>query len=331
MTRFDLWSRWVARTKRPILIGPWVEEIGSCALYWLPFVAQWQHRYRIPKDRLFAIARGGSALWHEAGHPVELFDYWPAEAIRLETLRRSQRSGSVKQASLSEMERTLYPTIAARLGLRRYHVLHPYAMYRAIRPWQVDQMSLAQVMQFLRFTEIPVPLLPLSLTLPEKFVCVRFYARATWPLSEEVRDYCGQLVGELAKHIPVVVIGSTVHHDDHLDLNVTGPNITSLVDVFPERDHLALQSAVIAKSQVFVGTYGGTMQLAVRLRKPSVGLYLNFKGTAYAHKVLTEWLALQQGTPIFIGTPQQGELVRSAISQSLELPQPAGSSSGVMA
>jgi hypothetical protein len=72
------------------------------------------------------------------------------------------------------------------------------------------------------------------------------------------------------------------------------------------------------------------MQLAVRLGKPAAGFYLKFDGTAYGHKSLTDWLALQQQTPIFIGTPQQAELVRSVVSVPLELPQPVGSSSGVL-
>lgn len=327
--RSEVWSRYVARSGRPILIGPWREEIGSEVSYWLPYVAQWCHRYHIKPDRLIAISRGGAAHWYGAGKAVELYDYWPPETLRVAAMRDLHQRGSLKQTVESPLERTLYPTIAARLGLRRYHVLHPSRMYVAIKGWSTDTMSLAGVLQHLRFQPIPTPHLPLHVALPEKFACVRFYQRYTWMLTEEVKDYCGQLVGQLAKHIPVVVIGSTAHHDDHLDLNFTGPNITSLLDAFPTRDNLALQSAVMAKSQFFVGTYGGTMQLAVRLGKPSAGFYLDFKGTAFGHKVLTEWLAMQQKLPIWIGTPAQADLVRSVVSVPLELPlAPAGSSSG---
>ena len=231
---------------------------------------------------------------------------------------------------LSALEQTLYPTIDTRLGVRRYHVCHPSRMYGQIGPWMKDRMSLHEVMQHLRFAPIPVPHLPIRVVLPEKFACVRFYVRHTWPATEEVKDYCGQLVAQLAKSIPVVVIGHSVHHDDHLDMAFTGPNITSLIDMFPVRESLALQSAVLAKSQFFVGTYGGTMQLAVRLGKPAAGFFLTFSGTAYGHKSLTEWLALQQHVPIWIGTPAQADLVRSVVSVPLDLPQPVGSSSGVM-
>lgn len=327
MTRFDLWSRYVARTDRPILLGPWREEIGSETLYWLPFLAQWCATYKIKRERLIAISRSGAAQWYGAAKAIELSDYWPAEAMRLETMRGTLTQGTVKPQTISPLERALYTTISARLGLRRYHVLHPSEMYRQLKDWNADAMSLKDVMQHLRFTAIPTPHVPLNLELPERFMCVRFYQRHTWPLTEEVKDYCAALVGNLAKHIPVVVIGSSLHHDDHLDLNFTGPNITSLMDAFPVRDNLALQSAILAKSQGFVGTYGGTMQLAVRLGKPSAGFYLKFTGTSYGHKSLTEYLAMQQGLPIWIGTPQQADLVRSVVSAPLELPQAPGSSS----
>lgn len=328
LTKFDLWSRYVAKTGRPILIGPWREEIGSETLYWLPWLLEWRKRYGIQKDRLVAISRGGASVWYDASMPVELFDYWPLEVLRLETARSTAKHGSLKQVEMTELERLLYPVIAARLGLRRYHVLHPQAMYQELQGWWLEQMGLKAIIKALRFAPPPVPPLPLGTQLPERFLCVRFYHRYTWPLTDEVRDWCGAVVGQLAKNIPIVVIGSSQHHDDHLDLAFNGPNIVNLMDQFPERENLAFQSAVLAKSSGFVGTYGGLMQLAVRLKKPAAGFFLKWSGTAIGHRILTEWLATAQGTPLFIGTPSEGEFVRSVISQPLEAPMAPGSSSG---
>src|SRR5687767_5971803 len=97
MTRFQLWSRYVAKTSQPILVGPWRDEIGSEVLYHIPFVHQWCHTYGIPLSRLVAISRGGAAQWYGAGKAVELYDYCPQEALRLETHRASAVTGSVKQ------------------------------------------------------------------------------------------------------------------------------------------------------------------------------------------------------------------------------------------
>lgn len=326
---FDVWSRYVARTQRPIVAGPWRDEVGSEVLYWLPFLAQWQHHYGIPSKRIVAVSRGGSSAWYGAAKAIELLDYWPQEVVRLETQRASATTGSVKQTRVSALERVLYPTIAARLGLRRYHVLHPQVMYQSLTPWFAGQSSLQATMNQLRFGALPVPPIPLDVALPEKFVCVQFYERHTWPFTDEVKDWCGQVVAKLAEQTPVVVIGSSAHHDDHLNLAFHGPNITSVMDAFSPRESLAQQSAVISKSSGFVGTYGGTMQLAVRLGKPSAGFFLKWGGTAYAHKVLTEYLATLRQQPCFIGRPQDGDFIRSVLSQPLEMPVAVGSSSGV--
>ena len=99
-------------------------------------------------------------------------------------------------------------------------------------------------------------------------------------------------------------------------MKLEGANILNLAPYVTPANNLAIQSAVIAKSQGFVGTYGGTMQLAVALNKPAVGFYSHFEGTAYAHKVLTEWLGVQLKLPVFIGRPDDGRFVQQMLQGS---------------
>ena len=51
--------------------------MGFEALYWLPYLEQVCHRYRIDKSRLIVVTRGGAGAWYGAGQTVELFDYLP--------------------------------------------------------------------------------------------------------------------------------------------------------------------------------------------------------------------------------------------------------------
>ena len=317
VTLHRLWLRAMAVSSRPILIGPWRSEVGFEALYWLPWLEGWRARYRISKDRLVAVTRGGAGVWYDAKLTADLYDYVPIEKIRKAMLADAQRTGSVKQYEMAIWERKLLPLIAEDLGVSRYHVLHPSRMYHDLTPFWQGTLGALDAVSHLRFTPPLVPTPPLSLALPEKYVAVRFYARATWPYQEATAAWVVALVEQLAKTTTVVLLHTGLSLDDHWDFPVAGPNIMSLEGHCTAQNNLAVQSAVLAKSIGFVGTYGGTMQLAVRLGKPAIGFFQTLQGTCYAHKQLTEWLAVQQQTPCFIVRPQDGtyleEVMRHAV------------------
>lgn len=310
MRRWRDWSlRRLLRGSRPIIVGPWRSELGFETLYWLPWLAALRAKHKIPKDRLIVVSRGGAGVWYDAAYAVDLYDYAPLGKVRKAMLADSYATGSIKQHAMTAWEAKLLPVLMHDLGIRRYGVLHPSFMYQELTPWWSGMMGQADVLKRLLFTPIAVPAPPLSLPLPERFVAVRFYHRHTWPMNEELRTWTSGLIDGIAKRLPVVLLESGLHADDHADFPLAGPNILSIKDHVTPQNNLAVQSAVIAKAQAFVGTYGGTMQLAVRLKKPSVGFYGKFEGTCYAHKMLTEWLAVQQGVPCFIGRPDDARMV----------------------
>jgi hypothetical protein len=218
-------------------------------------------------------------------------------------------TGSVKQFAPAPWEQKLLPLIAEDLGLRRYHVLHPSWMYRGLNPLWTGHVPMEVALKDMAFDPFPVPHPPLDLPLPERFVAVRFYQRHTWPMDEHNHLWVANLVDRIAKKLPVVVLDPPFHADDHVDFPLSGPNIHSLAASVTLQNNLAVQSAVIAKSQAFVGTYGGTMQLAVRLRKPSVGFYKQFAGTAAQHLDLTHRLGVMQNVPAFVGRPEDAQFV----------------------
>lgn len=310
----DLWFRHIASTKRPILIGPWRSELGFEVSYWLPWLTKWRLHYKIDKSRLVAISRGGASAWYDAAQQVELYDYTTADRIRKAMLLDSQQHKSVKQNRITDWEEKLLPVIAHDLGLRRYHLLHPSLMYRGMTPWWEGDMGHKAAIKKLAFAAIPTIQPPLSLPLPERYVAVKFYARPTFPITDDHKNYVLNLIDYLTQHIPVVVLHSGLPTDDHIDFPLEyGPKVIGIQEHVTLQNNLAVQTAVIQKAVGFVGTYGGTMQLAVRCQKPSVGLYANFKGTMYAHKVMTEWLALQQETQCFIGRPKDAAYVREVM------------------
>jgi hypothetical protein len=325
----NLHLRYIASTKRPILVGPWTSEMGFEALYWLPYLQYLRHTYKLSKDRLIAVSRGGAGIWYDAGTAVELYDYVPPSDLRISALKGQKEQSSIKQLGLTTWEGKLLDLLAERLGLRRYHVLHPSLMYQTLDSyWGNQTMGFAQAMNQLRFAPISTPPVPVGLSLPEQFIAVRWYQRPTWPLREDLLDWTHAMTREIAKTMPVVVLRSSAYLDDHVDFPAPdGPNIT-VIQAEPWRDNLAVQSAILKKASAFVGTWGGMAQLAVRLGVATAGFYDKWHSCSYAHKHLTDWLGLQMGIPVFVGRPHDLEFGRTILPAQIPLPElPRGSSS----
>lgn len=304
------------RSSAPILIGPWISEVGFEVLYWLPFLAHLRMAYQLDRSRLIAVSRGGAGIWYDVAKTIELYDYVPVEDLRLHQLHAFKTKKSIKQTAITPWEQTLIPHLAQRLGLRRYHVLHPSLMYQTLAGWWGNRTSLLETVKQLPIGQIPVPPVPPDLALPERYVVVKFYDRPTFPQTEELKIWAQDLVVRLSKKVPVVLLQSGVNADDHTDFAIpTGPNVISTAGHLSVRDNLGVQSAILKRAQAFIGTYGGAMQLAVRLGIPSVGFYQQFKDTAYAHKLLTEYLGTHLGQSVFIGRPQDASFVSQCLSE----------------
>src|SRR6185436_2875854 len=314
----SLTLRHLAASRAPILVGPWRSEVGFHALYFQPWLAAWRTKYSVDPDRITVVAPAGSAVWHHTCRPVELFDHLSMTHVRQGLYAASAQDGTLKQNAITAQDRRLLALVASTQGLRRYSILHPSLMYQDLAPWFSGHMPLSDVVHRLTipgahpWPPLSVPVLPLALVLPEKFVAVKFYGRPTFPLREDIRTWVETLVERLSAQIPVVLLESGLDADDHQDFVIPlSDRVTSTAPHCTVSNHLALQSAVLAQAAGFVGTYGGAMQLALRLGKPSLGFYTEFTGTCYAHKLLAEYLAVQQGTPCWIGRPGDLDVVKA--------------------
>lgn len=308
----DARLRWLVGGSVPLIVGPWLSELGFETLYWLPFLTYLRQTYKIPPERLFVVSRGGAGYWYGAQQSVDLYDYMPPQDLRLAQLESHQRTHSLKHTSQSSWERKLIAVLAERLGLRAYRVIHPSLMYGLFQRWWTGRLSMLDCLNRLRFAPVPVPLPAPELDLPARYVAVKFYRRPTWNPNPDLQHWTEDLVGQIATKIPVVLLNTGLPADDHTDLHI--PGVASIAGKVTWANNLLVQSAAIAKAKAFVGTYGGTMQLAVRLGIPSVGFYSEFRDTAYAHKLLTEYLGTSQQIPVFIGRPADASFVSQIMS-----------------
>src|SRR5207237_7231339 len=80
----------------PIMVGPWLSEVGYEALYWVPFVRWFARQYEVDPSRLVAVSRGGVSAWYAdvAHRYVEQFDLFTPEEF---TDRNEARRGDADQ------------------------------------------------------------------------------------------------------------------------------------------------------------------------------------------------------------------------------------------
>ena len=299
---WPLFRQICGRSDAPILVGPWKSEVGFESLYWLPFLAKLRHDFNIDPARLIPISRGGASIWYDTPKGVELYQMRTPQQVRIANRLQHQRTGMLKQTTITDFDREVIRDVADTLKLRRYHVLHPAWMYQTLRPFWDAETGLQWLQQRIRLASLP-DLTVNGLQLPERFAAVRFYFRATLKATPLVREFATHTVRMIAKQQPVIVLNNPDFLDDHLDfVPKNEPNVSVLSDLVkltPE-NNLAIQSAVLQKSLGFVGTYGGMAQLALRMGKPVISVYDDWHGTALPHRHLSDALALQTGQPFHV-------------------------------
>ena len=288
---FDIWMRVIARSKRPILVGPFRSELGFEVLYWLPFLAYVQERYQIDPTRFVVVSRGGAGAWYPAGQRLDLYDLVPLEECRIASKIEHGETGLLKQTRVTAFDQRVYRLVADRLAMTPTW-LHPAWMYSILAPWWEERAGLNDLAMHTRYRPLLTSPVPGTWQLPPRYLVVRFYSRATFPMSAHTINGVQQLVAKLQTQLPVVVLNPQLHADDHQDFRLNGDQVWHM-PLVPATENLAVQAAVLRGAAGFIGTYGGFAQLALRLGVPSLSLYDTWHGTAMAHKALSEALALK--------------------------------------
>jgi hypothetical protein len=262
----------IAAGDGPIVVGPWLSELGYELLYWIPFVTAICQRHQVDPARLTVLSRGGVASWYAglADRYVELFDHCTADEFRLAAeARQARQAGSQKQFHVDDFDFDLLD----RVGLSGARLLHPRLMYRAFHPYFAEHRPQAFLREHLRFTRITPPAHPVLDSLPASYAVVKFYTRPSFPADAANRALVEGYVSRLAERQPVVVLDHPYAVDDHGHFAIApGPNVHHLGQHMTLPDNLALQTAVLSRATMFAGTYGGFCYLPMRLGKPAIGL-----------------------------------------------------------
>ena len=286
-------------------------------LYWLPWLAKFVADAKIAPERLYPISRGGAAAWYNAPQGLELYAMRTPQQMRVENRRQAIVSGLMKQRTVTPWDAAVLRDAAETLKLKHYQTLHPAWMYQNLEPYWTGARGLEWLLARAQYQQ-PMPAqLIADLKLPTEFVAVRFYSRYTFPPNEVTAAIARETIKHLAQHHDVILLTTGLHADDHTDFDLKRrpSNVAALHELVPmmPETNLDVQAAVLARAIGFVGTYGGTSQLALRLGRPSVSFYQDWGGTAVPHKHLADFLATSTGVPYIVHRITDVPMVREVL------------------
>jgi hypothetical protein len=267
----------IAGRGRPLVVGPWLSEVGFETLYWIPLLHWLQAAFRLDPGRVVAVSRGGVAAWYRgvADRYVEIWDHMdPAEFAR-----RNAERGVAKQYDLSPLDHHVLDAVAARLGMRDFDVIHPGMMYRLFTLYWSGQRAMGFVDAHTRYTRVEPPSLIDAARLPREYIAVKFYAARSLPDTPDVRSRLRALVERLAERLPVVLLDTgLVLEDDHADYAFTSSGrVVSARPWMSAQNNLGVQTQIVAGARAFVGTCGSIAWLAPRLGVNTSALYTDPK------------------------------------------------------
>lgn len=301
------YARYLASTKKPIFVGPWRGEIGFEVLYWIAFVEQFAHGYKIAPERLIPISRGGASSLYGMPSGVEIYAMRTPQEVRLENRLGVMKTGMFKQTSVTPFDLRLIRDAMDTMNVKDCHVLHPAWMYHTLAPFWTAKKGIDWMSPRVRYRILRAqPGILDAVTLPEQFIAVKFYSRMTFPGGHKVvQRFVLSAIEQMVSEAHIICLDHDHYLDDHSDItsSIRGDRVHHMSDFLPvtPENNLLIQVALLERSMGFVGTYGGFAQLALRMGKPSVSFYLDWNNaTSIVHRMLADSLSLNMGVPAIV-------------------------------
>jgi hypothetical protein len=267
--------RSIANSPAPIIVGPWLSEVGYEALYWVPFLRWFTRQYDVDPDRVIALSRGGVASWYAgiASRYVEQFDLLTPEEFAARNEAR-QRDGDQKQLAVLGFDEEIVRRARARAGILTSTLCHPSTMFRLLRQFWLGNDSLQSVLDYTEYARVNTIAAVDLPRLPDTFVAVKFYTGRALLDTPEHRERLRHLVERISHRYPVVALNTNLSLDEHADYVFKDvPGLITLDGWLTPQNNLAVQTEVIRRATRFVGTCGSLAWLAPMLGTDTLAVY----------------------------------------------------------
>ncbi len=251
---------------RPVVVGPWLMEIGFELLYWIPYLRAQLASLGIAKDRVIAVSRGGAESWYSdiAGRYLDILDVMTPQEFRDWTCGQEEGGdileGHRKPFSAGPFETAILERVLKPAGIDGYQVIMPSAMYGLLRNVWRSRFGSRRLERHLVPKRLVRPA-PIKLPFEPPYIAVKFYNSLTFPKTPELDAIARQIVERLARNSNVVILSNAAQLDDHDTLSLGGSDggfqIFDASNLYTPRDNLAVQTALVANAQELHCTYGG--------------------------------------------------------------------------
>jgi hypothetical protein len=263
---------------KPIIVGPWLSEVGFEILYWIPFLNWVMTEYKVDRERITVISRGGAEKWYNtiSSNYVDIFDHFTEDEFRVKNQDRILATGGQKHINISRFDEEIIQVVRETSGnMSEFGWLHPSLMYGLFRYYWGNRSPVSLVERHSEYRRFrPISGEEVSRHLPDRYVAAKFYFSNCFPDTETNRQFIAELLRTLAKETHVVVLSTGLNLDDHKDLDVTpSSRIHVINDLITPRNNLDIQTQVTGRATAFVGTYGGFSYLAPHYGVPSVAFF----------------------------------------------------------
>ncbi|MGE0391963.1 MAG: hypothetical protein AB7I25_01705 [Vicinamibacterales bacterium] len=294
----------IARSGRPVVVGPWLGEVGFELLYWRPFLEWAVDACGFDRSRLLVVSRGGTAAWYGrvSSRYRDAFDVLPPDTIARMGQERIAAFGEQKQVRLTASESSLVATVAEAEGFARPEVLHPGQMFRLFNPFWWKHAGEPWIRSHARFERLPPATAP-AIDLPPRFTAVKFYFNEAFPATAENHAAAERIVRELAEEGPVISLATGLRIDDHAAWEEEAHAAQRGVPAPVPATNLAQQDAIVARASAWVGTYGGFAYLAPSRGIPARAVYSNPAGFSKTHLALAQSVFAGFGPDLLTVTP----------------------------
>jgi hypothetical protein len=267
-----------ARTERalrsggPVLLGPFVGEIGYELEYWIPFLRRELRRHGIEREQATVLTRGGAALWYRdfAAHAIDALELLPPEEYLPRLERRRATAGDLKQLRWEPFDRELVDLARGRTGA--VTVVHPGYMFTRLRGLWFRNEPIDALWPQVDYRRLDVDPEPVP-GLPAEYVAVKAYFNEVLPGSEENRAFFRAAVERLSERVDVVLLSTGLLVDDHEEWAHAHERVHPIEHLLRPEDNLAVQTRIIAASRGLVATYGGFSYLGPFLGVPALTFY----------------------------------------------------------